>query len=228
MSDFLRDLKHSIRMFLKSPGFTATAIAALALGIGATTAIFSIVNTVLLKPLPVPDPEHVQAQPHALVPAIWEQLRQSTGLPVSDVHSMDEIVAISTGRQRFNMLLMTLFGSMALLLAAIEICGLMENTVEQRTQEIGIRLALGAETSQVRNMVVRQGMLLALTGVVAGLAGAWALARLIESFLFGVKARDPFVFVAVPLVLTVVALLAAWLPASRASRVNPIDFLRYE
>jgi ABC-type antimicrobial peptide transport system permease subunit len=126
------------------------------------------------------------------------------------------------------MLLMTVFGGMALLLAAIGIYGLMAYSVAQRTQEIGIRLALGAEGSQVRNMVVRQGMGLALAGVVVGVAAAWALSRLIESFLFGVRARDPLVFVTVPLVLALVALLAVWLPANRAARVSPIESLRYE
>jgi putative ABC transport system permease protein len=155
-------------------------------------------------------------------------LRQATGLPVSQIHSMDEVVSLSTARQRFNMLLMTVFGCAALLLAAIGIYGLMSYTVEQRTQEIGIRLALGAEMGQVRNMIVRQGMGLALAGVAIGLGAAWALAQVIQSFLFGVKTHDPKVFVAVPIVLALVALLAVWLPAMRASRVNPIDSLRYE
>jgi ABC-type antimicrobial peptide transport system permease subunit len=104
----------------------------------------------------------------------------------------------------------------------------MTYTVEQRTQEIGIRLALGAQASQVRNMVVRQGMSLALAGVVTGLGAAWALSRLMESLLFEVKARDPLVFFAVPMILTAVAVIAVWLPAHHASRVNPIDSLRYE
>jgi putative ABC transport system permease protein len=155
-------------------------------------------------------------------------LRQTTGLPVSDIHSMEEVVAISTARQRFNMWIMTVLGCAALLLAAIGIYGLMAYSVEQRTQEIGIRLALGAETSAVRTMVVRQGMGLALVGVVVGLGAAWAMTKLIASFLFGVKARDPMVFVAVPVLLSTVALLAVWLPASRASRVNPLDSLRHE
>ena len=169
-----------------------------------------------------------RAEPHRLVRGIQEQLREATGLPVSDVHSMDEVVSLSTGKQRFNLLLMTAFGWAALLLAAIGIYGLMAYTVEQRTQEIGIRLALGAEASQVRNMVVRQGMCLALAGVAIGIGAAWGMSRLMESLLFGVQARDPTVFIAVPLVLGAVALLAVWFPANRASRVNPIDSLRYE
>jgi len=123
---------------------------------------------------------------------------------------------------------MTVFGTVALLLAAIGIYGLMAYSVKQRTQEIGIRLALGAEADQVKNMVVFQGMRLTLAGVVIGIAAAFGLTRFIASFLFGVDAWDPFVFVSVPLVLSLVALLAVWLPARRASRVNPIDALRYE
>ena len=169
-----------------------------------------------------------QVPPQALSKAIQEQLRQSTGLPVSDVKSMDEIVSVSVSRQRFNMWVMSVFGGCALLLAAIGIYGLMAYSVEQRTQEIGIRLALGAQVSQVKNVVIRQGMLLAIAGVVIGVAAAFALARLITAFLFGVTARDPIVFAGVPLLLALVALLAVWLPARRASQVDPIVALRYE
>jgi putative ABC transport system permease protein len=104
----------------------------------------------------------------------------------------------------------------------------MAYTVEQRRREIGIRLALGAESSRVRNMVVRQGMSLALVGILAGLGAAWGLTRFIVSLLFGVNAHDPMVFVAVPVTLSIVALVAVYLPASWASRINPIDSLRYE
>ena len=149
-----------------------------------------------------------------------------TGLPVSDVETMDEIVTLSTSRERFNMLLMTVFGSAALLLAAIGIYGLMAYSVAQRTQEIGIRIALGAEVAAVRRMVVVQGMRLAVIGVVVGLASAYGLTRFIASFLFGVKALDPLVFVGIPLLLTVVAFIAVWVPARRASLVNPVIALR--
>jgi ABC-type antimicrobial peptide transport system permease subunit len=169
-----------------------------------------------------------QADPRGLTPAIQEQLRKATGLPVPNVQPMDEVVAHSTGRQRLSVLLMTIFGSAALLLAAIGIYGLIAYMVEQRTQEIGIRLALGAEASQVRNMIVQHGMGLALAGVVIGIGAVWGLSRLIESLLFGVKARDPLVFVSVPAVLSVVAFLAVWIPANRVSRVNPVESLRYD
>ena len=169
-----------------------------------------------------------QVPPQSLSSHIQDTLRKSTGLPVSDVQSMDDIVSLSVSRQRFNMWVMSVFGGCALLLAAIGIYGLMAYSVQQRTQEIGIRLALGAQVAQVKNMVVRQGMALAVVGVAIGVAGAFWLARLIKAFLFGVTAGDPVVFSGVPVVLVLVALIAVWLPARRASRVDPVIALRYE
>ena len=169
-----------------------------------------------------------RVEPYAVSDRIQEELRQASGLPVSHVRSMDDVVSVSVSRQRFNMWLMTIFGSSALLLAAIGIYGLMRYSVEQRTQEIGIRLALGAGTSQVRNMVVFQEMILAVVGVIVGLISAFGLSSVIASLLFGVQARDPMVFVGVPVLLGFIALIAVWLPARRASRVDPISALRYE
>jgi putative ABC transport system permease protein len=169
-----------------------------------------------------------RAEPRAVSQAVEEQLRQVAGLPVSDVRSMSEVVSRSTSRQRFNMWLMTAFGISALLLAAIGVYGLIAYAIEQRTHEIGIRLALGAQVGQVKNMVVFQGMRLALAGIVVGVAAAFALVRFLEAFLFGVETRDLLVFVGVPLLLGLVALLAAWLPARQASRIDPIIALREE
>src|SRR5262245_33394750 len=167
-------------------------------------------------------------EPYQFSNAIQEQIRQASGLPVTNVRSMDEVVSRSTSRQRFNMWLMSTFGACALLLAAIGIYGLMAYSVQQRTQEIGIRLALGASVQQVRNMVVSQGMRLALVGVAIGVASAFGLARLVQTLLYGVTTRDPLVFAGVPLILTVVAFVAVYLPARRASRVDPVEALRYE
>ncbi|HEX5438019.1 MAG TPA: ABC transporter permease [Gemmatimonadaceae bacterium] len=164
--------------------------------------------------------------PIPLSKAIEEQLRQATGLPVSNMESMEQVVQTSTSRQRFNMWLMTVFGASALVLAAIGIYGLMAYSVEQRAPEIGIRLALGADGARVKNMIVVQGMRLALVGVVVGVAASFGLARLISSFLFGVAPWDPLVFVSVPVLLILVALVAVWWPARRASRVDPLSALR--
>jgi ABC-type antimicrobial peptide transport system permease subunit len=141
---------------------------------------------------------------------------------------MEEVVSRSVSRQRFNMWLMAVFGCCALLLAAIGIYGLLAYSVEQRTQEIGIRLALGATATQVKNMIVVQGMRLAVIGVAIGLAAAFGLARLLQSLLYGVTVSDPLTFIGAPALLTVIAILAVWLPARRASRVDPIVALRYE
>ena len=169
-----------------------------------------------------------RTNPQALIPTVEEELRQVSGLSVADLRTMDDMVLRSTSRQRFNMWLMTAFAGAALLLAAIGVYGVIAYSVEQRTHEIGIRLALGAEATQVRRMVVVQGMRLVAVGVVIGLALAIGLARVIESFLFGVETWDPTTFVTVPAVLASVALVAVLVPAHRASRVNPVDVLRHE
>lgn len=167
--------------------------------------------------------------PYSLSSPIQAVLRQSSGgLAVGRIRSMEEVVMQSTARENFNMLLLTIFAGAALLLAAIGIYGLMAYSVEQRTQEIGIRMALGAQTGAVRKMVVFQGMGLALIGVAIGIAAAFALTRLIAGFLFGVKPWDPVVFIFVPVILSAVALLAVWLPARRATCVDPVDALRHE
>jgi putative ABC transport system permease protein len=167
--------------------------------------------------------------PRQLATIIAEQLRQASGgFPVTRVRTMDEIVVRSTARQSFNMFLLGIFGTVALVLAAIGIYGLMAYSVEQRTQEMGIRMALGADRRTIRKLVVWQGMKLAMVGVMLGIGGAFGLTRFIASFLFGVKSWDPMVFITVPLILSAVALFAVWLPATRASKLNPMQALRVE
>ena len=170
-----------------------------------------------------------RGEPYRLSSAIQSELRlASGGLPVARPRTMDEIVTQSTARSDFTMLLLTIFAGSALLLAAIGIYGLMAYSVQQRTREIGIQLALGADSHTVRNMIVGQGMSVALVGVAIGLASAFGLTRIIASFLFGVTARDPAVFVAVPLLLSTVAWMGVWLPARRAARIDPVIALRTE
>jgi putative ABC transport system permease protein len=149
-------------------------------------------------------------------------------LTPSKVRTMETVIKDSTTRENFNMLLLTVFASVALLLAAVGIYSLMSYSVEQRTQEIGIRMALGAGRGEMIGMILKQGMLLVVAGVVIGLAAAFELTRLLGSLLFGVKSGDPLTFAAVAVILTAVALLAAFIPAQRATRVDPILALRQE
>ncbi len=167
--------------------------------------------------------------PHTLVMPVSAALREASGgLPVAHIHTMEDLVVSNTSPQRLNMLLLSIFGASALLMAAIGVYGLMAYSVQQRTQELGIRMALGAQASTLRNMVIRQGMGLALIGVVIGIGGAFWLTHFLASFLFGVKALDPAAFILMPLLLSGVALLAIWIPARRATRVDPITSLRFE
>src|SRR3954451_15236431 len=165
----MADLKFAFRMLAKAPGFAATAIVTLAIGIGANTAIFSVINALLLKPI---------------------------------------------------------FAGVALLLTAIGIYGVMAYSVAQRRQEIGIRMALGAQRGHVLRLVVGGGMKLALFGVVIGLVAAFALTRLLETLLFGVKRFDAVTLVSAVFLLAAIAFLACWVPARRASGLNPLVALR--
>jgi len=170
-----------------------------------------------------------RSDPHQMTATLTEQLRKASGgFPVARVRSMEEVVGRSTARQDFNMLLLTIFGFSALILAAIGIYGLMAYSVQQRTQEIGIRMAMGADRKCITRMVIWHGMRLALVGVAIGLSAAFLLSRLVASWLYGVKQWDPMVFISAPVALSCVALAAVWLPAMRASRMNPMDALRTE
>jgi putative ABC transport system permease protein len=168
-------------------------------------------------------------EPHTLTAAVTSAIREATGgLPVAHIRTMDEIVVLTTSRERFNMLLLTVFGASALLMAAIGIYGLMAYSVQQRTQELGIRMALGAQAGNIRNMVIRQGMLLATIGLVIGIGGAFWLTKFLTGLLFGVKTWDPMAFILTPILLSVVALAAVWLPARKATKVDPMSALRFE
>jgi putative ABC transport system permease protein len=165
----------------------------------------------------------------ALQSAIREAVHAvDVGQPVSDLKSMDERIALSIGPRRSAVTLLTVFAVMALALAAIGLFGLVRYNVAQRTQEIGVRMALGASRGDVLRMVLGEGLRLALVGVAGGLVFAFAMTRVLSSLLYGVSATDPLTFVGMALLLTFVALLASWAPAHRATRVDPLVALRYE
>jgi predicted permease len=167
-------------------------------------------------------------EPGPLSKQIQDIIRETTGAPVSSVQNMNDIVSLNTSRQRLNMLLMTIFGGSALVLAAIGIYGLMAYSVQHRTQEIGIRMALGAQPRRVRWSIVGQGMTLVGVGIVVGIVAAFFLATFLAAALYGVQPRDVMVFVGVPAVLAATAFAAVWIAARRASGIDPLDALRYE
>jgi putative ABC transport system permease protein len=167
--------------------------------------------------------------PFSLSTDLQRELRVATGgLPVGHIRTMDQVVGESTARSDFNTMLLSIFAGLALLLAAIGIYGLMTYSVQQRTQEIGIRMALGASPGSVRKMVVFQGMRLAAIGVAIGVAAALGLTRFMASLIYGVKTWYPAVFVTIAALLSAVSWIATYIPARRASRVDPMVSLRYE
>jgi ABC-type antimicrobial peptide transport system permease subunit len=169
------------------------------------------------------------ADPNSLRMAVQKEFRAVDGqMPISKVRTMEEVISQGVSRQHFNMLLLSIFAAIALILAAIGIYGVMSYAVEQQTQELGIRMALGADQGQVLKLILRQGMTPAGIGVLSGLAIAFALTRVLASLLYGVKAYDPLTFVAVALILTAIALFSTYIPARRAMNVDPVVALRDE
>jgi putative ABC transport system permease protein len=156
---------------------------------------------------------------------IWSVDKQ---IPVTRLRPMTDVMSASLAAQRFNMTLMGIFAAVALLLAAIGIYGVISYSVTQRTHEIGVRMALGAKAGDVLRGVLKEGVLLALIGVAIGISAAFAVSRVMSSLLFGVSTTDPMVFVSIPIILIGVALGATFIPALRATRVDPMIALRYE
>ncbi|HVD94180.1 MAG TPA: ABC transporter permease [Vicinamibacterales bacterium] len=157
-----------------------------------------------------------------------EFLAADAQLPIARVRSMEDLVSQSIARQNFNMLLLTIFGAIALLLAAVGVYGIMSYSVEQATHDISVRLALGADRRDIFSLVVGHGMKLTAAGLVAGTAAAFAASRLLARMLYGVKPNDPATYAAVIAVLATIALLACYLPARRAMRVDPVNALKQD
>jgi putative ABC transport system permease protein len=200
-------------------------------------------HTALAQP---PEPEYFAPYPQLPIPAVTVVVRTAAeperfakalraavaavdkGQPVAEVSSLERRVFNSIAPQRLATVLLGIFAGLALSLAAVGVYAVMAFSVERRTHEIGVRLALGAERGDVLRLVLRQGAMLALAGLAAGLLGALALGRLLRGLLFGVAAADPLVFGCAALALAAVALAATWVPAHRATRVAPAAALRYE
>jgi len=148
--------------------------------------------------------------------------------PVSNVRTMDQVLAAAISRERFQMLLLGLFAALALVLACVGLYGVISYGVAQRTHEIGVRMALGAQPRDVLRLVIRQGMVLTLAGLLIGTAGALAATRVMTELLYGVMPTDAITFISVGALLVLVALLACYVPARRATKVDPLIALRYE
>jgi len=167
--------------------------------------------------------------PQALAAAVKRELQViDRDVPASSIRTMEQSLAIILAPRRFNLFILGIFAAVALLLAASGIYAVVAYAVTQRTPEIGIRLALGAQTKEVLRLVIAQSMMPALIGIGSGLIAAFALTRLLSGLLFGVSATDPSTFAVIGGLLTVVALLACWIPARRATKVNPLIALRCE
>jgi predicted permease len=181
-----------------------------------------------VKLLPIVWIARTAADPYSVSTPVARALESTTGLPVGRMRAMSDVMSESTARHRFDMWLMTGFGLCALLLAAVGVYGLISYSVQQRTREIGIRMALGAAPSEVWRLIVRQAMSLAAMGILIGAAGAFYLVRIMTSLVFGVSPRDAVIFAIVPLLFAVVALVAVCVPAGRATRISPVTALRCE
>jgi putative ABC transport system permease protein len=169
------------------------------------------------------------SDPNQLVASVRQQVKAvDPDQPIYNIRTMDEIRAESIAPERLNLTLLSIFAGIALVLAIVGIYGVMSYAVTQRTHEIGIRMAIGAQAWDVFRMILKQGMTLALIGIGIGLVGAFALTRLMRTMLFDIAPTDPLTFGLIATLLTTVALVACYLPGRRATKVDPVVSLRYE
>jgi putative ABC transport system permease protein len=180
---------------------------------------YQFMNLVVRTPV---EPAHIAATLQKEIRAL------DPDQPVADVRTLDAVVAKSIARPRFNTLLLTIFAGVALVLASVGLYGVMNYSATQRTHEVGIRMALGATRRDIMRLVVGNGMMLTLAGILIGVLASWGLTRVMASLLFGVTATDLPTFVGVSVVLAAVAFIANYIPARKATRVDPVIALRYE
>jgi ABC-type antimicrobial peptide transport system permease subunit len=250
MQTLLQDLRYALRQLRKSPGFTLTAVFTLALGIGANTGIFSVMNAVLLRSLPVRDPQQlVYLRPSGMPSGIgstgdstrsvsenvFEQLRTERSIfpdLIAFVPLSFDKVAVRYGSEpeeaTGNMVSGNFFDGLAAVLVAIGLYGTLSYRVNRRTIEIGVRMAVGAERRSILWMVLRESLWLTAIGIGLGLPLAFFGARLLQSMLFGLSPYDPLTFIAALAGVILVALAAAFIPARRAASLDPMHALRAE
>lgn len=234
MDSLLHDVRYGLRTLAKKPGFTLIAVAGIVgdvktdgLDLENRPAFYRSFHQASNLSLALV--ARTSVDPSSLSKALQREVQAvDPELPVFSIKPMEEMMASAMAQRQFSMMLFGVFAALALLLAAVGIYGVMAYTVAQRTHEVGIRIALGARTADVLKMVVGQATRLALIGVALGLTLAFALTRLMSSLLFGVSATDPLTFAALSVLLTGVALLASYIPARRATKVDPMIALRYE
>ena len=170
-----------------------------------------------------------EGEPRGMIGAVRKEIRAiDPELPVTNVRTVDELISRSLSATKFSVWLLSLFAGVAFLLAGIGVYGVMSYAVTQRTREIGVRIALGAQTRDVLRMIVGQGAKTALAGIALGLGASFALTRLLATLLFGVSIYDPLTYIAIAMSLFTVALIACYLPARRASKIDPMNALRQE
>lgn len=170
-----------------------------------------------------------RSEPLAMAAAVRQEVRAiDKDVPVTQVQTMEKVLGASVAQPRFSMLVVSLFAALALILSAVGIYGVVAYAVSQRAHEIGVRMALGAGANQVLKLVLKDGMALALVGIAIGLLGAFAFTRLMASLLFGIGAKDPATYVSIAVFLALVAFIACYIPARRATKVDPLVALRNE
>jgi hypothetical protein len=250
LEQLAQDIRFALRGLRRTPAFTVVAILTLAIGIGANTTIFNAINALLLRPLPYPDHDRLVRVslvdpkfPRFNGPVSWtdvahwaagnqvfEQIEAELApdSAVFGITTVQKIVSDSTGPWSFVSQLLGVFAAVALLLAALGIYGIMSNSVSDRSHELGLRMALGAQPSQVLGLVLRQAMQLSLLGVAIGAAASFLATPVLTVYLYGVKPHDALTLVLVSIVLIAVSLFASFVPARRAASIDPMETLRHE
>lgn len=249
MPRLLQELRSALRATRQNRFVTTLVVLAFALGIGVTTAVFSVFSGVLLDPLPYPKPDELVVvyvtleqssfaamtsvirtrgdDPMSVMPSVRRIVSGiDPSLPISQVQTMEQVVADSVGQPRLMSALTGLFGVLAALLAMVGVYGVMAYNVRRQRREFGIRLALGANRSTIRRLVVGRGLWLGGAGIAIGGGGAWLLTGFLNALLHDVQPTDVTVFAAAAGALLVVAVLASYLPARSAGRVDPMIILR--